>query len=194
MTPDQMNVTSSPTTCESSEDASPDAVTPPNLFEQPSWWLRAGFVRYGDDEGWAWIRVLADQPIKFCVQPADGAELQEPTFCHPGGRALFGHLAETFALFFPITAEQWELDLRRSPQPGTLLRLWEAVLGVYRHYTADKKLPSGAAVDYFWVILDFCNGGADYALQPRQRCALKLGRIERVIAELDRWFRRSGSL
>ena len=74
--------------------------------------------------------------------------------------------------------------------PETLLKIWESALGVYSYYTEGKKLPAGAAVDYFWLIVDFCNtGGADFLRYSRLR-ALKPARVTRVIGELGRWFRK----
>ena len=105
-------------------------------------------------------------------------------------QGLLAQFAEAFVTFLPITAAQWELDLRQSPCPETLLRLWESVLGVYHYYVRGKKLPAGAATDYYWVIVDFCNSGSDGILRHQRLRSLKPTRVERVVAELERWFNR----
>ena len=81
-------------------------------------------------------------------------------------------------------------DLRRSPCPETLLRLWQTVLGVFNYYVGDKQLPPGAAADYFWIVIDFCNGGAEAALRNRRLLALQRGRVRRVFDEMERYFAR----
>ena len=164
-----------------------------SYFDRPSSWLRAGFVRYEHRRGWAWIHVQADRPVQPWDQPLDALQL-DALFSDEKTRALLARLADTFEVFLPITAAEWELDLRQSPWPETLLRLWEAVLGVYTYYVVGKKLPAGATADYFQLILDFCNtGAADFPGNYRLR-SLTPARVTKVIGELWRWFRREGSL
>lgn len=68
------------------------------------------------------------------------------------------------------------------------------MLDVYDYYTAAKKLPTGAADDYFSLVLDFCNDPSSDLLHEHRLRALKPSRAERVVAEMARWFDRSGLL
>ena len=162
-------------------------------FDRPSSWLRSGFVRYEHRRGWTWSYVQADRPIQPWDQSLDTLQV-DALFSHGKTRAFLVRLTDTFEVFLPITAAEWELDLRQSPYPETLLRLWEAVLGVYTYYVVGKKLPVGATTDYLLLILDFSNTGAADFLSTYQLRSLTPARVTRVIGELGRWFRREGSL
>ena len=180
----------SPTT--TSIEPSP-ASTIPDSLDRPSRWLRSGYVPFILGHVTAWIHVHADQPIDPSEGPTDPAEVGD-LFRKEDTRTLLTQLSETFQPFLPITPVQWAMDLRQSPCPETFLRLWETVRSIFMYYTAGKKLPPGAATDYFWLILDFCNtGAADFVGTWRLR-SLKPARVTRVIAELERWFQREGSL
>ena len=165
---------------------------PLDSLDRPSRWLRAGFVRYEHAHGWAWISARADQPINPTWEPLS-PEALEAWLRHGGTQALLQRLAAIFAEFLPITAAQWEQDLRQSPYPETLLRLWLAVLGVYDYYVTGKKHPRGAAIDYFWIIINFCNGMSEKELLNFPRRSLQPGRVRGVIDEMERWFSKRGT-
>jgi hypothetical protein len=161
----------------------------PDFIDRPSRWLHSGYVPFTIGEVTAWIYVRADLPIDPSDEAANHTAIDE-RFRSEGVRILLVQCSKTFQTFLPITPAQWEADLRHSPCPETLLRLWQTVLGVFSYYVGDKKLPPGAATDYFWLIIGFCNGGAEAALRERHLRSLKPDRVRRVVDEMERYFAR----
>ena len=160
---------------------------PPKSPCPPSVWLRRGYAWAVNGQGAGWVYTPAYRPIEGPDDPF-WTYWNEDLFARREIQDLIALFAVTFGRFIELTSEGWQADIRDSPSPPTLLRVWRTVLGVFNYYVGGKKLPPGGAGDYFWIILDYCNGGTEAVLRARHLQVLKPDRVKRVAAELERYF------
>lgn len=157
----------------------------------PSRWLTAGYVpcRFANGST-GWQRLIAREVAK--VDCLWDRSREVAIFYHqPSTRLLLERLAVTFAQFFWLSAEQWEADLRRAPNPITHLCLWQTAADQFDYYTRGKQFSLRARQEYLDTLWLFFNYGPEAAgNDERLLHSLTLGRVKRVVAELERYFQR----
>ncbi len=157
----------------------------------PSRWLTAGYVpRRFEDGSTGWQKLASHQVAKIEGHQASAEEVAT-FYRRPATRWLLARLSVTFAQFFPLSAKEWEEDLRCTTHPITCLSLWETVADVFDYYTKGKHFSAWGRQEYFDTLwLFFHHGSAAAGFDGRPLRSLSPGRVKRVAAELEHYFLR----
>ena len=159
----------------------------------PSQWLTAGYVpKQFADGSTGWQKLAAHEVAEVYGHWATAEEIAT-FYRRPSSRWLLKRLSITFEPFFPLSSKEWEVDLRRSHNPITHLYLWKTVADVYDYFTKDKQFSLRARREYLDTLWLFFNHGPEVAgYESRQSSlhSLTLGRVRRVVDELERYFQR----
>ena len=158
---------------------------------QPSRWLTSGYAPKGFEDGSTGWQKLAFHEVAEVYGHWASAEEIATFYRLPSARGLLQRLSVTFAPFFPLSAGEWEADLRSGPNPITHLYLWQTAADVFDYYTRGKQFSLQARQEYLDTLWLFFNHGPDAAgYDDRLLRSLTLGRVRRVVSELERYFQR----
>ncbi len=154
----------------------------------PSRWLTAGYVpKTFADGSTGWQKLTANHGYLATADEITTFYRLAPV------RGFLQQLSATFAPFFPMSAAEWEADLRGTFNPIMRLYLWQTVSDVFDHYTKGKRFSVRARREYldtFWLFFHHGPQAAAYEGREDALRSLTLGRVKRVVAELERHFQR----